>query len=378
MQTFHVAITLMMLLIPVTTMANETDHDSGATTLRIATYNVSLYDKAAGLVQQRLRSGTDRHASNIAAVIQTVRPDILLINEIDYDPNAQNVKLFADNYLAKPQDGCAAIEYPYRYAAASNTGIDSTVDLNGDGKLATASDAFGFGNYPGQYAFAILSRYPISEDRIRTFQHFLWKDFPNAKQPVDPVSGKPYYSDQTWDMLRLASKNHIDVPIQIGDSTLHLLASHPTPPVFDGPEDRNGNRNHDEVDFWNRYVSQPKAQWLVDDSGISGGLATAASFVIAGDLNTDPDSGDSLQEAIVNLLANPRVQDPVPSASGDADCRATAQFGPDRQMRVDYVLPSVDLKVLDSQVFWPKPSDPESRWIGVTDHRLVWVQVRLP
>lgn len=378
MQPFFVAITLFLSLIPVTAMADETDHDSAATTVRIATYNVSLYDKAAGLVQQRLRSGSDGQASNIAAVIQTVRPDILLINELDYDPDGENIRLFADNYLAKPQHGRSAIQYPYRYAAASNTGVDSRVDLDGDGKLATASDAMGFGNYPGQYAFAILSRYPIAEDRIRTFQNFLWKDFPSAKQPVDPVSEKPYYSAQAWDVLRLSSKNHVDVPIQIGDRTVHLLASHPTPPVFDGPEDRNGNRNHDEVDFWNRYISQPKAQWLIDDAGTSGGLSTGASFVIAGDLNTDPDSGDSLQQAIVNLLDHARVQDPVPVATGDPNCRATAQFGPDRQMRVDYVLPSTDLKVQKSNVFWPQPSDPDSRWISATDHRLVWVEVQLP
>lgn len=378
MQPSFVAITLFPSLFLVTVMADETDHDSAATTVRIATYNVSLYDKVAGLVQQRLRSGTDRHASSIAAVIQTVRPDILLINEIDFDPDAENVSLFADNYLAKPQQGRSAIQYPYRYAAASNTGVDSRVDLDGDGKLATASDAMGFGNYPGQYAFAILSRYPIAEDRIRTFQNFLWKDFPNAKQPVDPVSEKPYYSAQAWDVLRLSSKNHVDVPIQIGDRTIHLLASHPTPPVFDGPEDRNGNRNHDEVDFWNRYISQPKAPWLIDDAGTSGGLATGASFVIAGDLNTDPDSGDSLQQAIVNLLNHARVQDPVPVSTGDPNCRATAQFGTNRQMRVDYVLPSNDLKVQESNVFWPQPSDPDSRWISVTDHRLVWVEVQLP
>ena len=36
------------------------------------------------------------------------------------------------------------------------------------------------------------------------------------------------------------------VTIQIDGKTVHFLTSHPTPPVFDGPEDRNGTRNGDE------------------------------------------------------------------------------------------------------------------------------------
>jgi len=33
----------------------------------------------------------------------------------------------------------------------------------------------------------------------------------------------------------------------MGGQVIHILASHPTPPVFDGVEDRNGRRNHDEI-----------------------------------------------------------------------------------------------------------------------------------
>ncbi len=37
--------------------------------------------------------------------------------------------------------------------------------------------------------------------------------------------------------------------------TVHFLVSHPTPPVFDGPEDRNGARNADEIRLWQEYLS---------------------------------------------------------------------------------------------------------------------------
>ena len=55
-------------------------------------------------------------------------------------------------------------------------------------------------------------------------------------------------------VLRLSCKIHWDVPVQIGSETVHFLVSHPTPPAFDGPEDRNGRRNHDEIRFWADYI----------------------------------------------------------------------------------------------------------------------------
>ena len=346
--------------------------------IRIATYNVSLYDKKAGMVRKRLEDGSDARAEKIAAVIQTVRPDILLLNEIDYDEDGRTVKLFVEKFLAKSQRGLDPIEYPFVYAAPSNTGVDSQMDLNGNKKTGDPADAWGFGVYPGQYAFAVLSRFPINKSDIRTFQTFLWRDFPDAKKPVDPKTSKPYYSDAVWNSLRLSSKNHVDVPIQVGKETVHLLASHPTPPVFDGPEDRNGNRNHDEVDWWNHYVSEPDAKWMTDDQGRHGGIDEDAFFVVAGDLNSDPDKGDSNQSAIIELIGHRRVQDPKPVRLGNTKSHATASFGPSREMRIDYTLPSSNFKLGDSGVFWPAKTDPNYPLINATDHRMVWVEVQLP
>ena len=41
-------------------------------------------------------------------------------------------------------------------------------------------------------------------------------------------------------MLRVSSKNHCDVAMRVGDKVIHILASHPTPPAFDGPAGREG------------------------------------------------------------------------------------------------------------------------------------------
>ena len=63
-------------------------------------------------------------------------------------------------------------------------------------------------------------------------------------------NGGDWYSEQERNIMRLSSKSHWDVPVNIGGQIIHLLASHPTPPIFDGIEDRNGRRNHDEIRFW--------------------------------------------------------------------------------------------------------------------------------
>jgi hypothetical protein len=62
------------------------------------------------------------------------------------------------------------IDYPYYYNAPSNTGIQSGFDLNNDGVIVGPDDAFGYGVFPGQYGFIVLSKYPIAMEDIRTFQ----------------------------------------------------------------------------------------------------------------------------------------------------------------------------------------------------------------
>ena len=39
------------------------------------------------------------------------------------------------------------------------------------------------------------------------------------------------------EVFRLSSKSHWDVPLRVGGEVVHFLVSHPTPPVFDGPDD---------------------------------------------------------------------------------------------------------------------------------------------
>jgi hypothetical protein len=372
-------------------------------TVRFATYNASLNRNSQGQLIGDLSTPDNAQAKTIAEIIQRTRPDVLLINEFDFDDGGVAARLFQDNYLSVSQTGTEPIHYDYRFVAPSNTGIPSGFDLNNDGSVGGPDDAFGFGFFEGQFGMAVYSRYPIDYDSIRTFQGFLWKDMPGALLPDDPNTPAPadWYSRAELDVFRLSSKSHWDIPIEVEDRrTVHFLVSHPTPPVFDGPEDRNGTRNHDEIRFWADYISPgERSRYIYDDDGRRGGLEPGSRFVIAGDQNSDPFDGDSIPGSAQLLLDHPLVNDRfTPSSEGAVEQSQrqggvnlthegdpkfdTADFAePPGNLRVDYVLPRVNMKIVDGRVFWPLSSDPLFRLVGVfpfpsSDHKLVWIDVR--
>lgn len=366
---------------------------------RFATFNISLYGSRAGQVAEQLADPADPQAVGIATVLQEVRPDVILLNEIDADEAV--VDRLHDGFLAVGQGGRAPLAYPYRYVASVNTGVHSGLDLDANGVVTPdregtddyAGDCFGYGTYPGQYGFAVLSTLPLGDPR--TFQQLLWAADPDADLPPG------WYDDDALAVVRLSSKSHVDLPVQIGAQQVHFLVSHPTPPTFDGDEDRNGRRNRDEIGFWADYVDGQLGAWMVDDAGLGGSLAAGASFVIAGDMNADPDDGDSRDRAIQQLLDHPRIVDPRPTSAGAVE-QAEQQGGANRShagdpaldttdfedttvgnLRLDYVLPSDDLTVLGSGVFWPEADDPLFDLVGtfpfpISDHRLVWLDVEIP
>jgi 3-phytase len=394
--------------------AAQADRDA-----RFATFNASLNRAAPGqLVADLSNPAADtvgvRQARNVAEVIQRAAPDVLLINEFDFVAGGTAARLFRDNFLAVPQNGAPAAHYPYFYVAPVNTGVPSGFDLDNSGDTNTedaGNDAWGFGLFPGQFGMVVYSKHPIDASGVRTFQRFLWKDMPGSRIP------QPYYSPQEVAAFRLSSKSHWDVPVQIGKRSVHFLVSHPTPPVFDGAEDRNGLRNADEIRFWADYVSPGRGGYIYDDEGGRGGLDPSALFVVAGDQNSDPLDGDSLRDAAGNpiaiqpLLNSPRVNSrSTPASAGAAEASAlqgganlahlgnprfdTADFSDSApgNLRADYVLPSRQIKVSDSAVFWPVRSDPLSRLTGVfdgatwgavggfptSDHRMVWADLEVP
>lgn len=394
---------------------------------------------------------------NIAAIIQSVRPDVLLLNEFNNDGEGKRneaLKGFNDNYLAISQsinsvDGGARLDpisYPYLQNFATNTGLPSGMDLNHNGNNngyseSDPNDAYGFGFYHGHYAFTLFSKYEIDSKNIRTFQRFKRSDLPGATQPIINVRddekplpkgkkcGDNWFTDEQWKHIRLSSKNHVDAPIivpsQNGTVTIHALLSHPTPPAFDTFSDNNKYRNSEENLFWLHYISRDnisrnniirdnntrddiqKGDFIYDDKGKYGGL-DGEHFVIMGDLNADAQvrtGADERFDGIRRLMSHPLLNQAVsqadgkfaPTSIGGAQANArrphpipetrTSTFG----VRADYSVPSATLEVLDSGVFWAAEDQPgrllfNDARVGKygngkeisSDHRLVWVTVKIP
>ncbi len=372
-------------------------------TIRVATFNLQDIRTAD------LLGGDTPRLRRLAEVIQRIRPDVILLNEIAYDlpggpdvpiasdpetsiPPGQNARRFVEHYLAVSQaPGLEPLQFT-PFMAATNTGMPSGYDLDRSGEIVTefehplparqtaegrafGGDCWGFGTFPGQYGMALLvaPRLTINTEAIRTFRLLPWDYIPGAFLPKDPETREPWYTAEELTRFRLSSKSHWDVPVTLPNGrVVHFLCSHPTPPAFDGPEMRNKKRNHDEIRFWADYIA--REPYIVDDDNQPGGLPRGAAFVILGDLNADPDEGSSFKNPIERyLLTNGRIEHSTTPVSeiqiSGLDSDDTAHFG----LRVDYVLPSRGVEVLNSGIWRTLPT-------GATDfpsdHYPVWADLR--
>lgn len=331
---------------------------AGAETLRVATYDVELSRRGPGLMYAAILKN-DPQVLAVQQVIAATHPDILLITGFDHDADLVALTAFADGIAA------IGLSYPHRFALRPNTGVATGLDLDGDGELGGPGDAQGWGRFSGAGGMAVLSRYPIDAGAAQDFSAMLWRDLPGAGLP-DGMTG------DAEAIQRLSSTGHWDVPVVTPGGTVHLLAFAATTPVFDGPEDRNGLRNADEIGFWRAYLDG-KLPWQ-----------PPTDFVILGIANLDPDKGSGRRGAIRALLSDPRLQDLTPLGFGGAD---TADFpepddpvkpGPGN-LRVDYVLPAAGIKVAASGIHWPASGAPGAAVAAVASrHRLVWVDITQP
>ena len=141
-------------------------------------------------------------------IILRVRPDILVLQKFDRDPARRALTEFADRLrtgIPSPQPApLPGIDYGFLYQGPVNTGLPSGYDLDGDGRQSGPGDAHGYGRFPGQYAMAVLSRFPIDYDHIRTFQRFRWSAMPRADRPTNP-DGSPFHADRIIDLSYAAA-----------------------------------------------------------------------------------------------------------------------------------------------------------------------------
>jgi len=313
--------------------------------LRLAQYTTELTRDGPGLLYRDLLKPAAPAVETAVRRIVAAGADVLLLCGIDWDHDGLALNALADRVRA------AGIDYPHRLALRPNTGMATGLDLNGDGRLGGPADAQGFGNFSGEKGMAILSRLPIAREEIVDHSTMLWRDLPGN---LSPLTGR------AAEMQRLSTTGHWQVPLLWEGGRLTLLTWCAGPPAFGG--ELSLRRNHDETAFWGALL----------DGGL--GVPPSPPFVLMGGANLDPEGGDGMRQAMVRLLADPRLTDPRPAdaqggkATADWTMLRSGKQGPGR-LRVDYVLPSRDLTLLSGALLSAEGED---------RHAVVVVDVALP
>lgn len=263
-------------------------------------------------------------------------PDVLLLTDLDYDAGGAALGTLQGALRA------GGLDLPFRFARRPNTGLGTGLDLDGDGYLGGPRDAQGFGWFAGQGGMALLARWPVT--LVEDLSSTLWKDAPDSAIAPD---------DPGFAVQRLSSVAHWRLEVAVPDRPLTLLTLAATPPVFDGPEDRNGRRNLNEVLLWTQVLD-----------GRHGDVPEGP-VILLGNFNVDPERGDGRHEAARAVLSHPRLQDPQPGVD-------TVTWDATGPMRVSYVLPDKALTVTGAGVTPPSP-DP-----AMGPHGLVWIDIAPP
>jgi hypothetical protein len=302
---------------------------AAAEPLRLATWHGDFSRKGPGLLLKQL----DEAEADLTPILQAA-PDVLLLTDFDYDAGGAALSALQAQLRA------GGLDLPHRLAARPNSGRPTGLDLDGDGRLGGPRDAQGFGWFNGQGGMALLARWPVV--LAADFSTLLWRDAPeSALRPEDAGAA----------VQRLSSVAHWQLRLEAPGGALVLLVLSATPPVFDGPEDRNGRRNRDEVLLWLHHL----------DGRL--GPVPERPVVIMGNLNLDPRRGAGLHEAARRLLSHPRLTDPTPAM----DTVTWERTGP---MRVSYLLPDEALAVAGAGATPPAP--------GMGPHRLIWLDLHPP
>ena len=331
--------------------------------MRVALYSAPLSRDGPGLLLADILDGEDPQIAAVTAILAEVAPDLLLLTDFDYDHGGLALDAFAGAL------GAAGLDLPHRFAERPNSGLATGRDLDGNGRTGEPRDAQGYGRFAGDGGMAVLSAWPL--ELAEDWTGLLWRDLPGAQLPEGFTAEE---------VQRLSSVAHWKVSAALPGGKVSLLAWSATPPVFDGPEDRNGLRNADEAQLWSLYL----------DGEL--GARPEGPLILMGNANLDPVDGEGRRAAIEALLAHPRLTDPRPASRGGAAAADADHAGdpaldtvdwPDGRpgnLRVGYILPSRDWTVTGAGVFWPAPDDPSAALLGedglaAGPHRVVWVDL---
>ena len=164
--------------------------------IRVATYNTSLFRNESGQLIRDLEGGENAQSKENCRGHPTRPPRRDAAERIRLRSRRPGGRDILHPVPERRTERLPAHRLPLSFHAPGQHGPAERSRLEQEWHNGRTLDAIGFGRHEGQYGMLVLSQYPIEEKAVRTFQKLLWRDMPEAKLPVDPQTGKPFYSDE--------------------------------------------------------------------------------------------------------------------------------------------------------------------------------------
>lgn len=356
--------------------SNKLNFSSNAQPIRFVHWNIKELDSSK-LERQ------DQQVVSAANIIRQLKPQLVSINEIQFDvEKANNATKQANEYEWQKQQNMDLLlqsafsdQYEWNITfAPANTGMRSKPDENGkylsrqprtpDDPLWDLVDQANFGLFPGQYSTGFATTFPISARLI--VQDLTWMDW----DPTIDLSSFDIGGVKA-DEYELFDKNFNVSWITIEGKELAVITFH-TVPAFDfgNPLSPNKERNEAQLSFLEWFLL---GQCETDSPSTIRSCKTklrplqaGTSFIAVGDFNVALDSDNPGAEVIKRILASELVHDRISEIPGKAlegvphikshDTFFSSGWRLDYSpMQLDYFLVSSDLNIHRLETYFTNP-----------------------
>lgn len=316
--------------------------------IRIVQFNIQELDS----VKIQSEKLTSQQMQSVKFILNQLKPDILSVNEIQYDlPGVPNEKFTS---IGKNIDFFALEifnnQLKNRIYFPANTGENALRNANGEYvrnpdilERNKYCDPVNFGMFPAQYSTAALTKFEVIS--VKQFNLIPWKEF-------NPSIDLSLYLDERGQPLSnnmpLFDKNFTDVTLLIQGHTVHLLLLHTVPAFgFGNPKTPNFARNRDQLLFLKWYLGHdtglPVSNLTIER------LTHQDSFIALGDWNVDITDENESANVLQSLgkLYHYAINQYIPTHRGQD------LLQDDFVKQIDYILLSNDIDIKNSGVFTP-------------------------
>lgn len=281
--------------------------------LRVATIQANLTAASSGGLEAKLMGGNNLQANQVADSISAADADVVVLTNMDAEQGA--VDTFKDQYLNNVADNRLDVNYPYSYLAVGSKGMQSGADLNSDGVIGSAEDAWGQGAFEEQGSVVVLSKYPVDEAKITAVSKLKWQDVENGQQNHTGLSGVlaasiPVMNTGLW-----------DIPIEFRGQQVHVVATQTEPEGEN--EDFSQARHNDELKVISDYIAGK--DYVLTDNGRPAAGVGDEKFVVAGALDLQDSSENGIKSFLNGFAREDALNDSGSYLIPDSSWQITGQ-----------------------------------------------------